>query len=604
METPQVDGNEENQEKADKKIIGRGFRPALKTPKNFPYPLELDQNSQPVKLEFDEKYNRLYICDIEQAKTISVEIHPRGLRLMVNQKKYIIPGELSLAKTVDLLAKEYNSIKKIVDDPDVKEKFTHPDFTHPDGTRSYADLAEDAEKQIKLLALKHRKREIAGALLANNLWQKRGFIDKEKIAPKNFWQVVPVEEIIIGDKHNLEKWWENSLAHSLMNSRGYENYDKRTYRNFEYDRTMEMQELVGNRYHLTEKKYAAKIRSYRMHEIIEKNALLKTIRDKIKEGFFPEYPWEIRHWDKISFEPFKKALLYGLHKMPEWEAYIKSGAPQIDGIIGVIQSGLINEDVYDEKNIYDIKQEIKKFEENKSKQRKVFFQPLKTEVKEKIRQSLALFTEGKILEGKCILTHRTLDIQDKNGEYYNLWDTKEYIIHGEILVERKDFIDIFKEERKDQFVIPDFACTDRWEWDKNKISLIALKIIRDQEEKYYLNSLVGIDYETMKKTERDRIDNTNSITCIAIKNENGIRKEAVLSLNPFEKYWYPMGYLNCNITDLREIKIFCRTLNVIKKELKPKINTDIITSDIQKERVIENSLLFKSFTQSNKIGGR
>jgi len=624
MEIPQMDGNQEDQERADKKIIGRGFRPALKTPKNFPYPLELNYRFQSLALDFDEKRNKLNVSDTKQAKTVSVEIHPRGLLLMVNQKKYIIPGELSLAKTVDLLAEEYNPIKQIIDDPDVKEKFTDQDSLN--ATRYYSDIADDAREQTKSLALKHRKREIAGALLANNLWQKRGFVDKEKVAPKNFWQVVPVEEIIIGDKRNLKRWWEASLARSLINSIGHQNYGLKIYQNFEYGRAMKMQELAYKDDHLTEKEYAAKIKSYRVHEIIEKNALLKPIRNKIKEGFLPEYPWEIRDWDKIPFEPLKKALLYGLHKMPEWEAYIKSGAPRIEGIIDVLENGLTAK-----KNVYNTEEDIENYNKNRLKQRSGFLQPFKPEIEERIRRSLALFTEGKISEAQRIFPDKNAFFYDNNNKLVGIYESyiKKSIIKSKIRKKKQNFIDIFKDKRKNQFIVPDFACIDGWEWNKSETSILALKIIKEEEQAYrqkfiWEDVINKVNREISKKgnvetvleeflekilvknekIEEKRIDNSYSLKCIATKNENGIQKEAVLGINPSDENWYGIGYRNCDVTDLRKVKIFCRTLDAIKKELKPKINTDEIITDIQKEQIIGNSLFLNTISQLNQTSGR
>jgi len=589
METPQIDGNPENQEKTDKKIIGRGFRPDLKTPKNFPYPLELNNKDDYLELDFDEKRNRLSIGGDSRLSKAFVEVHPKGLLLMIDQKKYIIPGELGLAKTVDLLSKQHTTIKEIYRDSDINKKIINYLY---ENYSDIEDLAQDAEAVIKSSALRHRKREIAGALLANDLWQKRGFLDKKKVAPKNFWQVVPVEELILGDKRNLKRWWEDALSRTLMDLPGRENYGLELYKD-KYDLDVEIIGLRRNHDHLTEEEYSEKEKSYRMYGIIKRNALLKPIRDKIKEGFFPESPWEIRHWDKIPFESLKKSLLYGLHKMPEWEAYIKSGAPQIESILHDLRSNIIINNIYSENNTQNIEQKIEKYDENN------FFQPLKQEIKERIHRNLALFTEGKILEGEYILINK---IQNKENPKEKTIKKLEEIIEEK----KKNIIGIFENNRKNQFIVPDFACIDGWEWDKNETSFLALKILEKQRKKYdfALNKISNTTNLILKEicagrfleiTEKDEENLTGLLKCIAIKNENGIQKEAILGIDSYSGNWYAMGYQNCDLTDLRKVKIFCRTLDAIKKELKLKNS---------KEKVIGNPLFLNSINQLNQTGGR
>ena len=108
----------------------------------------------------------------------------------------------------------------------------------------------------------------------------------------------------------------------------------------------------------------------------------------------------------------------------------------------------------------------------------------------------------------------------------------------------------------------------------------------------------------IEKVEKTLLDNPYSLRCIAIKNEDGIQKEAILKIDPSRKRWYAMAYRNCDLDDLREVNVFCRTLNVMKKELKPKINTDAIMTDISKEKVIGNPLFYKSINQLNQTRGR
>ena len=621
METPQIDGNQEDQEKSDKKIIGRGFRPALKTPKNFPYHLELDRNFDCVGLEFDEKRNRLYIGNVNQVNKTFVEVDPKGLRLMVHQdksgqrlsewKRYIIPGELSLAKTVDLLTKKYTPIKQIFEHYDfssVKKILTKFGFPEPHTTLSdIVSITRNTEKETKLLALKHRKREIAGALLANGLWQKRGFFDKKKTAPKNFWQIIPVQELIVGDKRDLKRWWEDALIRSAKELPEIINYGLESHRNGlesyrnDYAIALKMKRLQENHGHLTEEEYSEKKKSYRMRGIVEKNALLKPIRDKIKKGSLPEYPWEIRNWDKIPFEPLKKALLYGLHKMPEWEAYIKSGAPQIEGLIDALQNGFVaDQNIYDEEDAPNIEQ------------KNTFFRPFKKEIEDKVRKSLVLFTKGKILDGQNVLTDRERAIIGKDNRAYSLWNEKKSTIGD---VKKEDLIDIFEGKRENQFIVPDFACIDGWEWDKNGTSFLALETIKEQKKKYDTelykinNSSDSIENKFLLKKylenlKDDEEHNINLLKCIAVKHENGSQKEIILENSSRHKDWKAKAYRNCDLNDLQKLKIFCRTLDAIKKELKPKINTDTITPDIQKEKVVKSPLSLNSIKESKRMGGR
>ena len=632
MEIPQVDGNQEDQEKDDKKIIGRGFRPALKIPKNFPYPLELNQMDQYIELDFDEKRNRLYIGDDRRFSRAFVEVHPKGLRLMINNEsmgggpkdwvQYILPGELGLAKTVDLLTKENNNIKQIVDDADVKEKFTYQNARNTDMSyRDYSvisNLTWTAKEKIESLSLRNRKREIAGALLANDLWQKRGFVDKEKVAPKNFWQVVPVKELMIGDKRNLKRWWEDALIRSAKELPGSENHGLETYGK-KSTLGVEIRELRRNHDHLTEEEYSEKEKSYRMYGVVERNAFLKIMRDKVKEGFLPKYPWEIRHWDNIPFESLKKSLLYGLHKMPEWEAYIKSGAPQIEGVIDILKNGLTTEE-----NMYNVEENPKEYNKNRLKQKNKFFQPFKPDIEERIRQSLSLFAEGKISEAQRIFPDKNAFVYDNNNKFVGIHESyiKESIIRDKIKEKRETFVDIFKDKRKNQFISPEFECIDGWEWNKNETSVLELEIIKEEEKDYYQqlknisihNDEISKDEEIeilfkerivkIEKVEKARLDNPRLLKCIAIKNENGIQKEVVLGIDPSDKNWYAIGYRNCDLIDLRKVKIFCRTLDAIKKELKQKINNDAVTTNIFKEKVIENPLILNSISQLNQTGGR
>ena len=643
METPQVDGNQEDQEKSDKKIIGRGFRPALKTPKNFPYPIKLDDKRIGFALHFDEKRNNLYIgkirylkkhnkdgsiYSVERVNEAFVKLDLKGLKLTVYQqkndqkltecKKYIIPGEISLARTVDLLlADKYTRIKRIYEDPNIINKFTSKnpemDFVFQDFT-DIEDLNQDVEKQIESLALRHRKREIAGALLANNLWQKRGFVDKEKVAPKNFWQEVPVEELMLGDKRDLKRWWEDALSRTLMHLPGNEIYGLKDYKNFESESDMEMQELQENRGHLTKEEYSEKAKPYRMRGIIKRNAYIKPVRDKIKEGFLPEYPWEIRNWDKISFETLKKALLYGLHKMPEWEAYTKCGTPQIGYFFQYLQDE-VERNIYEEKTSPNIKQKIEKHDENG------FFQPLKQEIKEKVSQSLLLFTNGKISEGKNLISNMHLNkknytekkIQEKMRE--KIKEKIEENGRKKIQEIKENIIVVFKYKQENQFIVPDFAPIDGWEWDKNGTSLLALETAKEEKTNYdiILNKFSDSEkyfydkkfVETfIKNLEEDESNHIGPLKCIATKNENGIQKQVILGINPSDSNWHAIGYWNCDLTDLRKVKVFCRTLDAIKKELKPKINADTVTPNIKKEQVIENPLSLDPIRQSNKIEGR
>ena len=305
--------------------------------------------------------------------------------------------------------------------------------------------------------------------------------------------------------------------------------------------------------------------------------------------------------------------------MPEWEAYTKCGALQIQSVIEVLQYGYVTEKTSLEEIVSNIGNGI-----YKRLQKNMFFQPFKTEIEEKIRQSLALFTDGKILEGQNIIADKNIYITNKYGQNYPLWDKKTYTVQEAIQNNNKKIIDIFEEKRKNQFIVPDFACIDGWEWDKNGTSFLALETIKEQKKNYDTelrnNFSYGYSSSLMKRVmEKNELSRINSLKCIAIKNENGIQKEIILSYSPLtyvksmdvksmgvsiNPCWKAVIYQDCDITDLREIKIFCRTLEALKKELKPKINTDTITPDITKEKVIEDSLPLNSIKQSKKMGGR
>ena len=80
----------------DAKIIGRGYRPAPKTPKTFPYTLTEDKGKRKLALHWSDEHNSYYIGDSRYNKTKTpqgeirnlkrryiafVKLHPSGLIL-------------------------------------------------------------------------------------------------------------------------------------------------------------------------------------------------------------------------------------------------------------------------------------------------------------------------------------------------------------------------------------------------------------------------------------------------------------------------------------------------------------------------------------------
>ena len=343
---------------AKKKIPGRGYRTPVPTPLTLPYELERNYYSKNLACTWNEEYGGLYIGESKYAKKVLdngkivgkkrrnaafVKPHKQGF-IFIQQnlsgnksyKKTIIPGELGLAKTLDILAEKIIPIKRAYDDLEILK--LHKNKKDPDKEINNffliarLNFEKNNTNLYKEVSRKARKLEIAAALLANGIWQKRGFVDKEKIAPKGFWHKITPEEACKGDKRSMQKWWLDALYREAIdmpiallyleekkkerniamreNARLVNNNDK--YVNVDGNEYLIKRDGVDDAI-LKAKMDKDNDKNYQMRGLTQRASLLVPIKKAIEEGKLPNYPWEIRNWDKLKFSLYKKSLLFGIH---------------------------------------------------------------------------------------------------------------------------------------------------------------------------------------------------------------------------------------------------------------------------------------------------
>ena len=139
------------------------------------------------------------------------------------------------------------------------------------------------EKPIELVeyALREQKLTILTALRQSKIWEKRGFSEQEKRAPKEYWKIIPFDII---DRYNGNEgpkiMWKNML---LSQSFGKDiDKDKQT---------------EGN--------------------IIDDAIFQKAIELKI----VPEVPWGIRKWSNFELENLTEYIHAGTTRSKHWANY-------------------------------------------------------------------------------------------------------------------------------------------------------------------------------------------------------------------------------------------------------------------------------------------
>ena len=139
------------------------------------------------------------------------------------------------------------------------------------------------EKPIELVeyALREQKLTILTALRQSKIWEKRGFSEQEKRAPKEYWKIIPFDII---DRYNGNEGPKIMWKNMLLSQRFGKDIDK--------DKQTE-----GN--------------------IIDDAIFQKAIELKI----VPEVPWGIRKWSNFELENLTEYIHAGTTRSKHWANY-------------------------------------------------------------------------------------------------------------------------------------------------------------------------------------------------------------------------------------------------------------------------------------------
>ena len=625
-------------EDREKKIPGHSYRTPVATPLSFPYPLERDFKTGNYVCTWNEKFGGLYLGETKFNKTFNgdkirnvrriysafVKPHPSGLVYIQQHNrigkfgsnritKTIIPGELGLAKTLDILTEDDQKITQVKNiEVDTKIRcYTTVILPGKDLEFSaYKEVAKEKYKAsikpiLKTIERQTRKREIAAALLANGVWQKRGFVDKEKIAPKGFWHQIPIEEACKGDRRSIKNWWLDALyreAIKIAPGKKYLNTIK--YKDLDEQYNSDDTYYDGSIYRPGKQiEYSRQMRGLREREI-----LLKPLKEALKNGSLPGHPWDTRGWNKPDFQNLKLGYLFQLHTLTEWPNYVKERAPDFDNLRFIVEHVMAQE----------------------------FLQEISPENKKVLSEFMSLHIDKKPKEAQEILQKfyddNKNDVNEHNsnktGASFSSSDTnvRKNFIATRFNLKRPYLPKIFENQSKKEntkYVAPSFLPPEGWTWDSEKktnlyksvrnifrsdIDTQALAIcykkengiqkealfrykamktpIKNYEAKqvegkkmsdlldsfyggFDANTQKSFYKEPQKETQNEKFQNID-----IVKLEEKERKETNFHLKKIGfNTWIPILYKNCDIQDLRTMKIFERTLAALETGIETK-NSD------------------------------
>ncbi len=306
-------------------------RPPVRRVPGAPYQFERDYDEKHWCVTYNDKLGGLYIGQSKYAKKhitkengaigwINVKEkntkafvvpHKRGLLLIEEfnggWNRTIIPGEMSFTGTVRMLAKNIIPMKRL----SISENYTNIDFNNEDKKFklfAFANVENGLSELKKIAALRTRKAEIANALLKNNIWKSRGFSDPKNKIPNEFWRWASNDNLVKGDLRNGKSWWIDHIRLTLEKEKYNQLKDYAT-NNINYNiETKKEKQAVG---------------------LKRRTFINNIIKLAIKEKLIPEYPWDIRDWNKFNSEELVKLVSSGFHLCEKWNAYVKIGMPLI-----------------------------------------------------------------------------------------------------------------------------------------------------------------------------------------------------------------------------------------------------------------------------------
>ena len=215
-------------------------------------------------------------------KSAKITPHPNGLVLEIKRekgwRKLIYPGEIGFRQLTSVLCGElgvYQNKQK----PSKDKIFI-----------SGEDYFNNAYREQKL--------QVSQALLQSGVWKNRGFSDKKKEAPKEFWKKLTISDMsqfdaYLGPRH----FWKNMIKKSrhgfaqkdhIINNNNFINDDYRS-------------DIIGENFH-----------SLVMNESVDL---------AFKKNLLPDVPWAIRRWDNFSLSNLAEHAISGNYRSKKWAYY-------------------------------------------------------------------------------------------------------------------------------------------------------------------------------------------------------------------------------------------------------------------------------------------